>query len=127
MFGFDLVTVHLFALEIAVYGMQAQPVAAGNQAFGLFDVGAHLVDVAGLAGIVAGGLNTARKLAVGVLETRHVVGLPAVQRQRNPLQGGERRVGVHARFGITRLGRFVSFDNLILFHGVYLFFDYEIN
>ena len=117
MFGFDLVAVYFLTSEIAVDGVDVQTVVTREQGFHLFDVLAHFVDVAGFAGIVTGSLDTAGELSVGVFETGHVVGLPAVQRQGYFGDLFEHGIGIDADFGIARFGGFVGFQNLSFFHG----------
>ena len=112
----DLVAVDLLAAEVAVDGVDVQTMVTGEQRLDLFDVLADLLDVAGLARIVARSLNTSGELAVGILETGHVVGLPAVQRQRYLGNLFEHGVGIHADFGIALLGGLVGFLNLCVFH-----------
>ena len=81
MLGLHLVAVDELAAELAVDLVEVQAVPAGNERLGLEDVGAQLLDVAGLAGVVARGLNAAREVAALVFEARHVVRLPAVERE----------------------------------------------
>ena len=81
MFGFHLVAVDELAAELAVDFVEVQAVLAGNERLGLEDVGTQFLDVAGLAGVVARGLDAAREVAALVLEARHVVRLPAVERK----------------------------------------------
>ena len=116
MFRLDLVAVHLLAAEIAVDGMDAQAVRTGDQALGLLDILAYLLDITGLAGIVTGSLDTARKLAVRVFETGYVIRLPAVQREGDILQFLQRLVGIDPDLCIALFGGLVSLDDLCFFH-----------
>ena len=79
--GLHLVAVDRLAAELAVDLMQVQAVRTGNERLGLEDVGTQLFDVAGFARVVARGLDAARKVAAPVFEARHVVRLPAVERE----------------------------------------------
>ena len=81
MFGLHPVAVDEFTAEFAVDLVEVQAVFARDERLGLEDVGAQLLDVAGLAGVVARGLDAAREVAALVLEARHVVRLPAVERE----------------------------------------------
>ena len=67
--------------EIGIACVQAQAVAPRYERRGGEDILTQLLDVARLTRVVARGLNAARKLRVGVLEARDVIGLPAVQRE----------------------------------------------
>ena len=116
MFRLDLVAVPLLAAEIAVDGMDAQAVRTGDQALGLLDILAYLLDITGLAGIVTGSLDTARKLAVRVFETGYVIRLPAVQREGDILQFLQCLVGIDPDLCIALFGGLVSLDDLCFFH-----------
>ena len=89
--------------------------AAGDQALGEEDVGADFVDVAGAAGVVAGGLDAARETG-RALEADYVVGLPAVQGDGGLLQDFDSFVGVHAQGGVAFAGVFVGFQDIGFFH-----------
>ena len=95
MLWLDLVAVHESVLEIAVDFVQVQPVAARDEALRKLDVGAHLFDVAGPSGIVAGGLDAAGE-GLAALEAHHIVGLPAMQGDRGFLEGFDGLVGIDA-------------------------------
>ena len=84
--GFDGVAIDLAPAELAVDGVQVQPVLAGQQAVGEVQVGPQLGRRAGLAGVVAGGDQPAAEGAGVGLEAADVVALPAVERDRDPLQ-----------------------------------------
>ena len=116
----DLVAVHELAAEVAVDLVEVQAVVARDEALREFDVGPDLVDVAGAARIVAGGLDAAGE-ACGALETDHVVGLPAVQGDGGFLEGFDGLVGVDADGGIALLGELVGFQDLCFFHGISVF------
>ena len=116
-FRFDLIAVYLLTAEVAVDGVDVQTVITRQQAFHLFDVFAHFFDVAGFAGIVAGSLNTARKLAVRVFETGYVVRLPAVQRQGYFGDLFQYGVGIDTDFGIACFGGLVGLLDFCVFHG----------
>src|SRR5207253_11086482 len=59
-------------------------------------VGAQLVRVPGTPWVVAGGLDSSRQGALRVLESPHVVALPAVQGNGNAIEAGQRRLCVDA-------------------------------
>ena len=79
--GLHLIAVDELAAELTVDFVEVQAVPAGDERLGFEDVGAQFLDVAGLAGVVARGLDAAREVAALVLEARHVVRLPAVERE----------------------------------------------
>ena len=93
---------------------------AGDEALGKLDVGPDLVDVAGAARIVTGGLDSAGEAVLG-FETNHVIGLPAVQGNGSLLKDFDSLVGVHADGGIALLGELVGFQDLCFFHGISVF------
>jgi hypothetical protein len=68
-----------------VDGMQIQPMRAGNLGQRHIDVGAQLLGIPGAARVVAAGLNAAAERRGRVLESAHVVALPAVQRDSSAL------------------------------------------
>ena len=69
---------------------------ARHQPKRLVDVGAKLVGVARLAGVVACGLNTALQAAGSrMLEAADVVALPAMERHAHGIEGLKGRFGVH--------------------------------
>jgi hypothetical protein len=79
MLRLDFVAVHLLAAELAVEGVEIEPVRAGNERQRLLGVGAEFLGRAGLAGIIAGGHDAAGERAAEIFKTAHVVALPAVQ------------------------------------------------
>ena len=100
----DFVAIHSLALEIAVDLVQIEAVAAGDEALGLEHVGTQLVDVAGGAGKVAGGLDAAAHVAGQHLEAVYVVGLPAVHGEVEVLKKSQSGLGVHTDLGIALFG-----------------------
>ena len=64
-------------------------------------VGAQLVRRARLARVVAGRREAAPESGAELLEPLDVVALPAVERNGHRGEAGERRVGVHAGFGVA--------------------------
>ena len=100
-FGRYLVAVNESAAEVAVYFVEVEAVLAGNQAHGIQNVGAELVDIAGLAGVVAVYLNAACEAAALVFKAGNVVGLPAVHAQVEILHQFEYFVGIDAYGGIA--------------------------
>ena len=95
MFGLHLVAVDKFVAEFAVGLVQIQAKAAAQQRCHLVDVLSQFVYVAGLSGVVAGGLYATRGSLIA-LEAYHVVGLPAVQGDRSLLQSFDSFVGINA-------------------------------
>ncbi len=106
--GLDLITIHKLAvLKDGIAGMYIDFFPAGHQAHRLVQIGKQLIRRPGLAGIIAGGLNTAGQRAV-MIKTDHVIALPAMKRYRNRLHFGNRRVCVHTHLCINLFCRFIS-------------------
>ncbi len=78
MLQFHLVAVYVFAIEFTINLMQVYAMTARKQRAHFEKVGAYFIDIARLAGIVAGCLNAARERRI-VLKARYIVGLPAVK------------------------------------------------
>ena len=76
-FHADLVAIDEFTSEISVDFVEVDAVVARKQGLHEFKVLPDLVNVAGAAGIVAGGLDTSGKSCVA-FESHHVVRLPAM-------------------------------------------------
>ncbi len=78
--------------EVGIEGVKVQPVSTWNQRKRFVDVLPQLLNGAGLARIVAGGLDAASaECSASGFKAADVIALPAVQRDRNrfqPLQGG---------------------------------------
>ncbi len=119
--GLDFVTVDEFSAVVEIGSVQTQPVLAGNHAERFLDVGAKLADGAGLARIIAGGLNaSARELRAGSFEAAHVVSLPTVQGNRNGFEFLHGGIGVHAGFGVALLRDAICPIDVRLFHSNFL-------
>lgn len=97
--GFQLVALHLFAAGHGVDRVQRQPFFAGNHAVRLVEIGGQLLEAAGFAGIIAGRLNAAGKIAA-VEKALDVVALPAMHGNGDRLKSGDRRIDVHAERGV---------------------------
>ena len=113
--GLHLVAVHELSAEFPVDFVQAQAMASGNEGRGFKDVGPQLLDVARPSGIVAGGLDAAGQCAAR-LEAGHVVGLPAVKREGDALQGVQNLVCGDAQCGIAFACHVVGLLNQSVFH-----------
>ncbi len=74
------------AAELAVHGVEVDPVSAGDESEGLLEVGPELLDRTRLAGVGSRHLEAAAGQA-GILlfEAADVIPLPAVERQRDRL------------------------------------------
>ena len=78
--GGQSVAINGLAAGLGIEGVEIEPLSAGEQFQHLVEIGAHLVTVAGPAGIAAGGHDAAAGDAfLGSLEAAHIVGLPAVE------------------------------------------------
>ena len=85
MLGFDLISVHGLAAELAVDGVQVQAVLARYQRERLIKVRAEFIGIAGLAGVVAGDSQPpTQDPDIGLLEAADVIALPAMQGNRDP-------------------------------------------
>ena len=101
-FVLQLVAVHPLALgKHGVGRMQVDALFAGDEGGGLEEVSLQLLKIAGLAGIVAGGLDAVAGLAVLLVEAGHVVALPAVDRDGLVCQALQRGLHIHADGGIA--------------------------
>src|SRR5256886_2310739 len=76
--------------------VQVEPLGPRDLGHSHLHVGAQLVRVPGAPRVVAGGLDSSRQGALGVLEPPHVVSLPAVQGNGNAIEAGQRRLRVDA-------------------------------
>ena len=95
------VALDLAAAQVRVAGVEIDPVPARDERQRLLEVGAQLFDRAGLARIIAGGLDAAAgEHRVGLFKTAHVVALPAMEGDRRAREGGEHRLGVDPEGGI---------------------------
>ena len=106
--GEALVAVDELAAEVAVDLVQVQTVGSRDQALGLEDVGAELVDVAGLAGEVSGSLDASGEVS-GAFEAGYVVSLPAVHAEMEVLELLKHLFSVDSERGISFLRDLVSF------------------
>jgi hypothetical protein len=104
MFGANLVAIDALAAEVAVEGVQIEPMRTGNQRKRLVQVGSQLVRRSRLAGIVSRHRQPAAQLFTGVFEAADVVALPTVERDRNRRESLDGRVGVDAECCVTVLG-----------------------
>ena len=101
----DGVAVHEFAGEVAVDGVEIQAMAAGQKLVDEIEVAAKLVEGAGLAGVVAGGLDaTPRESGVGFFKAADIVALPAMQGNGCAREGGEGGLDIHAEGGVGGAG-----------------------
>jgi hypothetical protein len=105
MLRLDGVAVHEFAGEVAVDGVEIQAMAAGQKLVDEIEVAAKLVEGAGLAGVVAGGLDaTPRESGVGFFKAADIVALPAMQGNGCAREGGEGGLDIHAEGGVGGAG-----------------------
>ena len=121
MFGLQFITVYKFAgLKDGVASVKVQLFLAGTEGHGLVHIRHELFGGFRLAGIIAGGLDAAGERAV-VVETDHIVPLPAVQGYRNGFQLLNGGVSVHPKGGVDLFCRFISIHDLISFNSVFFF------
>ena len=79
MTGFDGVAIYFLAAEFAIKCVQIQPVPAGNECQGLFQISAEFIRRACLARVIAGDGEPAAEPLAEVFKATHIVALPAVQ------------------------------------------------
>ena len=101
--------------------MEVQTMVTGDEALCLEDVLTQLVDVTGSTREVACRLDTARHRTCLYLETLHVVGLPAVEREVEVLQLVQHFFCVNANGGIALFGNLIRISYEFFFHVLYCF------
>ncbi len=98
-----LIAVHALATGFGVKGVQVHSVFAGNQKKGLLQISPQLVRCSRLAWIIAGDRQAAAEFSAGVLESAHVISLPAMERDGDSGELFQCLVGVHALLGVAFL------------------------
>ena len=112
--GLELVAIHLLAvLEDRIARVEVQAVLAGDELEREFEILHQLLGRTRFARIVAGGLDAARESA-GILETGHVITLPAVHRNRYLLQLPDGLLGIHAERSILLLRFLITHLSFLL-------------
>jgi hypothetical protein len=97
MLGLNGVAIDEFPAEVAVNGVKIQAMAAGKELVDEVEILAKFIESAGLAGVVAGGLDTAAgQGGVGFFKATYVVTLPTVQRDWRGSQTGKRGLSINA-------------------------------
>src|SRR5581483_10777165 len=107
MLGGELVAVDFATGVIGVDGVEVETVAARNEAERLVEVGAELINVAGLARIITSRLNSAAGQAGSDFEACDVVALPAVQRDSDSAQLLHGPLGGNTKLRIALAGHFI--------------------
>ena len=115
---FYLITICNLATEVSVNLVQVQPVSSGNERHRFDQIGTQFVNVARPTGIITRDLNSSRKAASQILESMHIVGLPAVQRNRqlSYLRQGFIRIDTDRR--ITFFCDLIRFLDYLFFHNI---------
>ena len=109
----DLVAVDDIGAGLGVECVEVEPLPAGQELEHDIDVGAHLVAVAGAAGMAAGGHDAAGIDPVaGSFKAADVVSLPAVQGDRNREGLFDGGFGVDANVGVVGAGESVGGGDL---------------
>ncbi len=116
-FGGDLVAIDFAAAEFPVGGMQVEAVFTGDQRERPGGIRAEFVRAAGLAGVVAGGHQSAGEGGVRLLEAADVIALPAVQRQGDAGELLEDVFRIDAEVGIAFAGEVIGFLDVVLAEG----------
>ena len=111
--GLQLVALDgLAGLADGVVGVDVDLVGTGDQGQSLVQVSEDLLGVAGDAGVVTGGLDTAGQ-GTHTLKAVDIVCLPAVHGNADILHLGESCLGVHTDLGVHFLGGEIT---LVLIH-----------
>ena len=92
-------------VAFVVAGMDIDLLAAGDKAQRKLHIGAELLRRLGPAGIVAGHLNAAGQVAVGIFKARDIVPLPAVHGDGGFVADADSFLHIHAILGIVSLGQ----------------------
>lgn len=74
---------------------------AGDERQRLLGVGAEFLRSASLAGVIAGGNESAAERPAEIFKAAHVVALPAMEGHGDFLQVFQRAIHVHADFSVT--------------------------
>ena len=119
----DLVARDLLSARVEVDGVQGEFLFSGDELQGELEILSELVDVARFSGIVAGGLDAAREVAVRGLEARDVVALPAVYGDRGLCRLFQSRVYVHAVLAVYAARDFQCFFGVQ--HDLFLLFRFR--
>src|SRR4029453_7580737 len=114
----------LFHAEIGIEGMKVQPVSARNQRKRLVDVLPQLLEGAGFARIVAGGLDAASaECSASGFKAANVIALPAVQGDGNRFKSLQSSFSVDAPRGVYFAGPSVLFFFFFFFFLFSFFFS----
>ena len=76
---FHFIAIHFLSSEIAIDFMQVQTMSSRDKRVCRQDIGANFIYITRFARIITGHLYAARKRAVRILESRHVICLPAME------------------------------------------------
>jgi hypothetical protein len=113
MLRLEFVAIHVLVAGLGVEGVEVEALFAGEELQHLIEIGAHLVAVAGAAGIAAGRHDPAAGEAIlRGLEAPDVVRLPAMQGDGHPEGVANGSVGVHAEIGVAGAGELVGGGDL---------------
>ncbi len=102
-----IVAIHRF-IAITIDSMQVDTMITGDHAVGFIKVSTQFIRRTCLARIVACHSNTAAESSIGVLETTHIITLPAVQGNGDFLELFYGSLGIHIQVGIALFGDGVS-------------------
>src|SRR5690606_23749609 len=94
--GLERVAFDRAAPRLGIARVEVEAVASRDQREGLLEVGPEFVGGAGAPGVAAGDGEAAARRAVAALETGDIIALPAMDRDGDAREPGERGVGVHA-------------------------------
>jgi hypothetical protein len=95
--GAQGVTIDLLAVHFSVGGVQIEAVAAGHKRNGLLEIRAQFIGSARFARVIAGHGQARAQLLPGILESTHVIPLPAMDGDRHAGELFERLFGIDAQ------------------------------
>ena len=106
--GVDLIAVHLFAAEFAVASVEVQAMFARDEREGLLQVGAQFIRRPRLAGVIAGGDESAAQRPADIFKAADVIALPAMDRNCDPGKRFKRGCGIHSQRQVAFAGENVG-------------------
>ena len=116
-FRFYLITIHKLASKVTIDFMQVQTMITRNQRSRLQNVGTEFIDIASLARIVTGRLDTTGQFA-SRFKAGHIICLPAMQGKLDTLQLFQYFFYIYTDGRITFHSQFIRLSNVLFVHGL---------
>ena len=110
-FGTDFIAFD-FMVGFQIDGVKIEPVMSGQQAVDEVQVLAKFIGCASFAGIIAGDRDAAGEFCIRILESAHVIALPAMEADRDARELFQSLFCIHANSRVAFFGRFVGLDHL---------------